>query len=358
MAEDKRHVQLRFDGPAVQRGKITVDVLIQTLKNLQDAVYQLGRFHLEKGVIGSRGRIPQRVKDTCTLQLTGTNQGSFVADLELNENTEQLSLFNDEKDLGEKSLETLSAIMINFNDGKGHEVRSLIPDVLTRNRTLRFIRNMIPEKSAGYSVYISFDDEKTAPLTPDFFGDIDELLLESVEESQVTLVGRVVEIQVEPTRWFHISLSGGRRIKCYFEQDLDAALFQAIDQLIEIRGTAQRDGRGQLQSINRVYDVKIIDLDPLSFDQILGKDRVFILKEHLHAVLSYEDGLFFIENERFNILGYGPTREQAVQDFQRYFEFLWHEYAEADDQELTPDAKKLKDALRSLVTREDETYDF
>ena len=88
---------------------------------------------------------------------------------------------------------------------------------------------------------------------------------------------------------------------------------------------------------------------PVLFDRIRGKDREFILKKRLHAVLSYEDGLFFVEDERFNILGYGPTRREAVRAFQRCFEFLWHEYAEADDRELTSDAKRLKETLQSIV---------
>lgn len=83
--------------------------------------------------------------------------------------------------------------------------------------------------------------------------------------------------------------------------------------------------------------------------QIQGRDRVFVLKEPLPVSASYEDGFFFIETERFNILGYGPTYEQAVQDFQRYFEFLWREYVEADDQELTAGARRLRDFLLGLV---------
>lgn len=92
----------------------------------------------------------------------------------------------------------------------------------------------------------------------------------------------------------------------------------------------------------------------LSFDRILGKDCVFILREPLYAVLSREDSLFVVKDETLNILGYGFTREHAVRDFQRHFEFLWHEYAEADDQTLTSDAKKLKNALQAVVARSEE----
>src|SRR5271157_154305 len=84
-------------------------------------------------------------------------------------------------------------------------------------------------------------------------------------------------------------------------------------------------------------------------DEIKCGGTVFRLNSTIEISLYMEDGLWNCEYEPFSSLSSGPTPEQALYSFCEDFSVLWHENAQAPDETLTEDARKLKQALLSAV---------
>jgi hypothetical protein len=76
---------------------------------------------------------------------------------------------------------------------------------------------------------------------------------------------------------------------------------------------------------------------------------VYRLTSPITISLYVQDGIWTCEQETFSSLSYGPTPEEAVHAFCEDFSVLWHEIAEAADDELTQDAQRVKSALLSAV---------
>ena len=84
-------------------------------------------------------------------------------------------------------------------------------------------------------------------------------------------------------------------------------------------------------------------------DEIRYGGTVFRLNAAIEISLYMEDGLWNCEYQPFSSLSSGPTPEQALYSFCEDFSVLWHEIAQAPDETLTEDARKLKQALLSAV---------
>lgn len=76
------------------------------------------------------------------------------------------------------------------------------------------------------------------------------------------------------------------------------------------------------------------------------------LREPLSVAPDFSDGLVTFEHASLDIVAYARTRAEAEQAFGDELAWLWEEYAEADDADLSPEARLLKQRLRGLV--EDE----
>ena len=69
----------------------------------------------------------------------------------------------------------------------------------------------------------------------------------------------------------------------------------------------------------------------------------------INLSLYGEDGSWTCEYKEFSSLSFGPTPTQAVQSFFEDFSVLWDEIAEAKDDALAPDARRIKQALLAAV---------
>ncbi|MHB8539434.1 MAG: hypothetical protein ACYDCD_00620 [Candidatus Acidiferrales bacterium] len=88
----------------------------------------------------------------------------------------------------------------------------------------------------------------------------------------------------------------------------------------------------------------LISLDEIKFD-----GTVFRLNAPIQIAIYVEDGLWNCEQKDFSSLSFGPTLERAIHSFREDFAILWHEIAQAPDEDLTGDAQRVKRALLSAV---------
>jgi len=65
--------------------------------------------------------------------------------------------------------------------------------------------------------------------------------------------------------------------------------------------------------------------------------------------VDFSDNLVVFEYEPLGIIACGETREQAEQAFGVEVTWLWEEYGQTPDDELSPDTRELKTHLLALL---------
>ncbi|MDL2260659.1 hypothetical protein LJC08_00210 [Methanimicrococcus sp. OttesenSCG-928-J09] len=92
-------------------------------------------------------------------------------------------------------------------------------------------------------------------------------------------------------------------------------------------------------------------LTPLScrLESFIESESDLILRRPIELKIRYEDSLFIIENEMFNLFSYANNLKDALLDLERHFSFLWKEYAMEKDCNLTLESIQLKKKLNEYL---------
>ncbi len=73
------------------------------------------------------------------------------------------------------------------------------------------------------------------------------------------------------------------------------------------------------------------------------------LKKPITIRLSYDKGIWCLENEELELFGCGKTLDEAFEDFKTVFESLVESYILEKDENLSDDALKLKKKLLEFL---------
>jgi hypothetical protein len=87
----------------------------------------------------------------------------------------------------------------------------------------------------------------------------------------------------------------------------------------------------------------------IRLEDVLFADRAFRLNSPISLVLYENEGGWCCENIDFSSFTFGATAQEAVYSFCEDFAVLWDEIANAPNEDLAPDAQRLKVMLQSVV---------
>ncbi len=89
--------------------------------------------------------------------------------------------------------------------------------------------------------------------------------------------------------------------------------------------------------------------DLASMREIRYAGRRFRLKRRLWVRLDHENDVWYAENPAFGIIAYGDSIQEALNSFQEDFAVLWEEIAQAPNEELSAEARRVKESFREIV---------
>jgi hypothetical protein len=99
---------------------------------------------------------------------------------------------------------------------------------------------------------------------------------------------------------------------------------------------------------------KGILLSPLYFvavDHINVDGNTLRLMEPITANVTYQDSMYFCQNEDLGIVSMSAKLEDCVRSFQEEVVFLFNEYGKEDDDRLTKDARELKRKILHYINK-------
>lgn len=86
-----------------------------------------------------------------------------------------------------------------------------------------------------------------------------------------------------------------------------------------------------------------------SWNTVRYEDRCFMFRSPLQVYSERQEDIWAVASPTLGILGYGPTRDEAVHAFEMDFAACWDLVAMENDNNLTADAIVLKTAMLDLI---------
>lgn len=105
------------------------------------------------------------------------------------------------------------------------------------------------------------------------------------------------------------------------------------------------------KTTNRIEEVISIANNSISYspEVINVNEKQYILNFPLRCLFEKEDDYYLINNEQLNIIGTGLTQDEAEQNFNEEFDYLYNRLNSLKDNQLNKRLLRIKQVLNSFV---------
>jgi hypothetical protein len=170
----------------------------------------------------------------------------------------------------------------------------------------------------------------------------EEKELVSIIKNVKNIIGPVVEAKIIEDKYFKIN-----NLFCKFKEEDVQLVKGLLGKVISLSGKA-------VVKNDKITEItEIIDLNPIEdwqFSEITVDGIHLSLSDSISASVSFEeDSVWITDTNDLNIIGIGPTWEDALYDFNSEFLIKFSGYIGQPDDRLTQDAILLRNRLRKLV---------
>lgn len=242
-------VAVRFSGPMMKPGIVRATLVSNLIAGLQSALYRVGRAisteHAEEDTV-------QGLHSTFGLNLIATAPGSFVLAMDLAPR-QQLSLF-DEYDMASSAVEKLIGYVNELQEGP--------QDYTGDPATLRGLQKMasLIKREVERIEILYHDRGRRAEAVFDSVvrGRI-EYLLGASEESERTIRGQLVQINVE-NRTCRVHPTGQALVTCDYDEGLEEDLISALKREVELAGEFDIVASGNYR-ITKIERFRVLDTE-------------------------------------------------------------------------------------------------
>lgn len=345
--EQQNIIKLKIEGPLAEEGNVPISLLAEKLQALQESLY--GAANAMEGFSGgAKGQWINQITDSCKLLFSNFIKGSLIAETKLPE-IQEIPL-SEELNLQKRAVSTFKNALAAINKKDIKELQKLMPNSPTRVRFVKKCEKLFPDTDS-YSIAIGNGSGKTfATLKSEnrdslkMFEDIEE---QSLTTTRKTLRGIFIEIRIGDDKR-HFAIKGkDREHKFQYEEELEDFISQIPTRSqVEVVCDVELNNDGSIKNESRVYDVRIIDMQPPIFNKFDFDNRSFVLKKPVEAIFKYEDGLWVYEIPEYGIHTYSYDRKEAFASIGEDFAFQYDDIALEEDENLSEDAIKLKQRIK------------
>jgi hypothetical protein len=164
-----------------------------------------------------------------------------------------------------------------------------------------------------------------------------------------TVIGLITETKSKSKRTQMSLVFGSIKVRLSFANEtiLKLASQQVDKGPISITGKLTYSGEGKLLEVASAE--KLIPLSSVKFYRMISSTGDVELKAPVEAAVKYENGIWMLTNDSLGIVVSKDNWDSAVQQFHDYFVFLWTQYTEKKDTDLSDEEKDIKDFLLKLI---------
>lgn len=344
---------MRFLGESFPQGRVPIMVLAPRLDALQTCLFHAAAT-VTHNATARRGQWFQHYLADAGLVFKASYSSDLVIEMEMprpegylpgtvSVGPQALDLFFEVSDAVESAPE---------------RVASAIPDRTERAFLLRSLEGLCPSTEDDYQVELE-NCTGTHPkltLTGGTRKAIKRLVATATapdlpECQERTIVGLLTKIHVQiGPPMIAVQVGTGVEISCYYEETIRDQISNLLaGSYVEVSGVASLNNDGSIKQLDNILDVELVSMEPLRLMRFRhGTTRYTLREPVLVRVERFGEGWVYGCPE-ISLWGFGKRRDDALIDLGENFDFLWHEYAEADSATLDEKAVQLKARLNRLV---------
>lgn len=350
---DDRNIRLHFEGPKTIGHTVPAQVMVRALENIQQIVYLLAK--QERGnVMKQRARVSREIEKTFAIICQVPENGGYALPQEIGDPSDDFFNEDEIKSVAHK-FRVLSEAIEAEDSAK---VSQIVPDHIYRSAILKRYKAAQPPKRSG--LVLSIEDYRHNRL----FGG--KNALDKIE--RIELSGKVHEFGETPgyltgtlvkmdfvQRSLSLKLLSGNTVQAVYQDDFEPTLLENARGLIQIYGNIQYNEKNDPTLISDVDDVTELDLSPIAIKQFEVAGSVISVVPPLNFEIELdEDSGMLSSSSDFEILVCAETRPALEDEIDEALRMLWLEYAQENDDALSPKAIELANNLRARFSMDSE----
>lgn len=343
-----RQLFIRICDNSEDSDSIPLMLLSNVLKGIQQTFYYIGLSEARYEVKSKIGRIPIEIRRSCELRKKLVQNGSFEMIAEVVEPDGQLRIHGD---IGIQARDSFLRIIRLLSEGTGVEsLKDIIADGILRRTILRSVQSYCPKMGDHWSVGFGPSLEQvTASLNPDVSDNIQNILIEPEMEHRY-IAGELIRVHLDENKLSLYYKPTSKVLDCFYDPELENFIIGNLRGLIQVRGKIQLNDRDEPDRIVESYAVTEIDLEPLNLFQASSGGTTIKFSKPLEFEFTFDETEqeACLWNENLNIYAVGLTREEAIIEIEEDIIWLWKEYVNAPNSQLTEDACEFKLKLEQI----------
>jgi hypothetical protein len=343
-------------GPATEDNTVPAEVLVNAILAVQRSVWLIAASSSSRE-LRARFTPEQQLRQRYTLRLSVPKPGSFEVPVSLSDERKQPTFVTT---TDEDPLTTYGKIWAAVGAEDLQTVYDLIGEESYRIRLFNEFRRMLPKRGDRWSVSFSVGGHRWVELGTHQRPIIDRWFDHPTEHQEMSVIGELRTIHLATKRVIIQYPPTNKEIECSYRDEVEDSIIEARRGLFQVTGRFVLDSDGNPKELTDVRSIEPVDLSAAVLPVIELEDFTLVADPPLIVEPRLDDEtnqIFEADVDELKIFVSGSTREELLDEFHDHMRFTWLEYAEADDSELSQDARELKHALLSRfrrVTRSNE----
>lgn len=313
---------------------------------VQNSFEELGNYFAGEGY-KDVGPSKKPISNLTEISLLAVKKGSIVLQGEMPSYCQHT--LSDEPPLSTKVLDSFNKIIENIESKSdiSSEIGKIIKKDNYKTKILGSISEFWPNERAKYNLSIKVGNHQYKNLSNNRKVLLRKFLEGERKIGEEELIGPLTSLSIVEPLIF--SIGKKPKIKCEFRSSVRQIAKRNIGNIVKIRGrpiTRKKGGHKIFEKVNYISPIKEWD-----FNKIAQGEYIFEFREPITAKVNFIDEMVVLENDNFNILIIADHWEEALEQFEESFVFLWEKIALESDENLTEGAINLKNILNDLVER-------
>jgi hypothetical protein len=297
----QKGISLKIEGELGKFQTLPIESLIKIAESLQELVMSIAKYDLPANEAIDLNNFK--------LELTDFQKGSAIPSFVLTQRVQ--SVITDYQIQREEVTKKLNSLFAISDKGNYADLLELYPEHFKRNEIVEKLYDFTSSfKNSPVSIYekgnVNEDSERYTP----------KKFKSSTKNSLIVAVKEVKKEKSEEKAFARIKVtkSGGK----------------TTNRIEEVISTAKH---------SLSYSPEIININK----------KQYILNYPLRCLFEKEDGYYVINNEQLDIIGTGLTQDDAEQNFNEEFDYLYNRLNSLEDNQLNIRLLRIKTVLNSFV---------
>lgn len=339
-SSDPRELRLHFGGPTASGHALPAAVLVNSIQKLQHIVHLLAKEHRGEPA-GKRLSADTKVRFglVCKLPVAGGY------DLPVTIGVSTPTAPDEDVYAVAKRFQMVSQSLA--RDSRAFE--HLVSDAEYRRRLVDAYKAIQPPPHLGLELTI--EDGEGEPILR--HSDLEDVRIHRPETMTAgpieheRVAGTLVQI-VFDKKSIALKHRRGRTLTATYAPEHEAELLSHPRRLIQVRGNVRYNEAGEPVSIADIDEVAEVDESPMEVEEVVYDNVRYLAKTPLRFDVTFDqaDALYDLRGP-FEILLSADSREDLADELETELRLLLADYAEGEPEQMSSDARKLREQLRS-----------